>query len=171
MAQRFNGIYGEVFTMPEAYIPKVAARVMSLSEPDKKMSKSSTNENSYILVMDPPEVILRKFKRAVTDSEGGVYRSPDKPGVSNLIEIYAAVTGKSPEAVEQEFSGQGYGAFKPAVGGRGGGTPPHSRGRPSACWRTRPIWRASTARGRKKAAAMANRTLRKVHKKVGFVPR
>lgn len=102
--------------MPEAYIPKVAARVMSLSEPDKKMSKSSTNENSYILVMDPPEVILRKFKRAVTDSEGGVYRSPDKPGVSNLIEIYAAVTGKSPEAVEQEFSGQGYGAFKPAVG-------------------------------------------------------
>ena len=116
IAQRFNGIYGEVFTMPEAYIPKVAARVMSLSEPDKKMSKSSTNENSYILVMDPPEVILRKFKRAVTDSEGGVYRSPDKPGVSNLIEIYAAVTGKSPEAVEQEFSGQGYGAFKPAVG-------------------------------------------------------
>ena len=88
IAQRFNGIYGDVFTMPEAYIPEVAARVMSLSEPDKKMSKSSPNENSYILVMDKPEVILRKFKRAVTDSEGGVYRSPDKPGVTNLIEIY-----------------------------------------------------------------------------------
>ena len=116
IAQRFNGIYGDVFAMPEAYIPKVAARVMSLSEPDKKMSKSNPNENSYILVMDKPEVILRKFKRAVTDSEGGIYRSPDKPGVSNLIEIYAAVTGKTPEAVEQEFSGQGYGTFKPAVG-------------------------------------------------------
>ena len=171
IAERFNGIYGEVFTMPEAYIPKVAARVMSLSEPDKKMSKSSTNENSYILVMDPPEVILRKFKRAVTDSEGGVYRSPDKPGVSNLIEIYAAVTGKSPEAVEQEFSGQGYGAFKPAVGEAVVEALRPIREETQRLLADKAYLESLYRQGAEKAAAMANRTLRKVHKKVGFVPR
>ena len=150
IAQRFNGIYGDVFTMPEAYIPKVAARVMSLSEPEKKMSK---------------------FKRAITDSEGGIYRSPEKPGVTNLIEIYSAVTGMTPEAVENEFNGKGYGVFKPAVG-------------EAVVEALRPI-REETERllgdkgyletlyrqGAEKAAALANRTLRKVHKKVGFAPR
>ena len=171
IAQRFNGIYGDVFTMPEAYIPKVAARVMSLSEPEKKMSKSSPNENSFVLVMDKPEAIMRKFKRAITDSEGGIYRSPEKPGVTNLIEIYSAVTGMTPEAVENEFNGKGYGVCKPAVG-------------EAVVEALRPI-REETERllgdkgyletlyrqGAEKAAALANRTLRKVHKKVGFAPR
>ena len=171
IAQLFNGIYGDVFTMPEAYIPKVAARVMSLSEPEKKMSKSSPNENSFVLVMDKPEAIMRKFKRAITDSEGGIYRSPEKPGVTNLIEIYSAVTGMTPEAVENEFNGKGYGVFKPAVG-------------EAVVEALRPI-REETERllgdkgyletlyrqGAEKAAALANRTLRKVHKKVGFAPR
>ena len=171
IAQRFNGIYGDVFTMPEAYIPKVAARVMSLSEPEKKMSKSSPNENSFVLVMDKPEAIMRKFKRAITDSEGGIYRSPEKPGVTNLIEIYSAVTGMTPEAVENEFNGKGYGVFNPAVG-------------EAVVEALRPI-REETERllgdkgyletlyrqGAEKAAALANRTLRKVHKKVGFAPR
>ena len=171
IAQRFNGIYGDVFTMPEAYIPKVAARVMSLSEPEKKMSKSSPNENSFVLVMDKPEAIMRKFKRAITDSEGGIYRSPEKPGVTNLIEIYSAVTGMTPEAVENEFNGKGYGVYKPAVG-------------EAVVEALRPI-REETERllgdkgyletlyrqGAEKAAALANRTLRKVHKKVGFAPR
>ena len=171
IAQRFNGIYGDVFTMPEAYIPKVAARVMSLSEPEKKMSKSSPNENSFVLVMDKPEAIMRKFKRAITDSEGGIYRSPEKPGVTNLIEIYSAVTGMTLEAVENEFNGKGYGVFKPAVG-------------EAVVEALRPI-REETERllgdkgyletlyrqGAEKAAALANRTLRKVHKKVGFAPR
>ena len=171
IAQRFNGIYGDVFTMPEAYIPKVAARVMSLSEPEKKMSKSSPNENSFVLVMDKPEAVMRKFKRAITDSESGIYRSPEKPGVTNLIEIYSAVTGMTPEAVENEFNGKGYGAFKPAVG-------------EAVVEALRPI-REETERllgdkgyletlyrqGAEKAAALANRTLRKVHKKVGFAPR
>lgn len=171
IAQRFNGIYGDVFTMPEAYIPKVAARVMSLSEPEKKMSKSSPNENSFVLVMDKPEAIMRKFKRAITDSEGGIYRSPEKTGVTNLIEIYSAVTGMTPEAVENEFNGKGYGVFKPAVG-------------EAVVEALRPI-REETERllgdkgyletlyrqGAEKAAALANRTLRKVHKKVGFAPR
>lgn len=171
IAQRFNGIYGDVFTMPEACIPKVAARVMSLSEPEKKMSKSSPNENSFVLVMDKPEAIMRKFKRAITDSEGGIYRSPEKPGVTNLIEIYSAVTGMTPEAVENEFNGKGYGVFKPAVG-------------EAVVEALRPI-REETERllgdkgyletlyrqGAEKAAELANRTLRKVHKKVGFAPR
>lgn len=171
IAQRFNSVYGDVFTMPEAYIPKVAARVMSLSEPEKKMSKSSANENSYILVMDKPEVILRKFKRAVTDSEGGIYRSPDKPGVSNLIEIYAAVTGKTPEAVEEEFSGQGYGAFKPAVGEAVVEALRPIREETERLLADKAYLESLYRQGAEKAAAIASRTLRKVHKKVGFVPR
>lgn len=171
IAQRFNGIYGDVFTMPEAYIPEVAARVMSLSEPDKKMSKSSPNENSYILVMDKPEVILRKFKRAVTDSEGGIYRSPDKPGVTNLIEIYAAVTGTTPEAVENEFVGKGYGDFKPAVGEAVIETLRPIREETERLLADKGYLESLYRQGAEKAAAIANRTLRKVHKKVGFAPR
>ncbi|MDD4715811.1 MAG: tryptophan--tRNA ligase, partial [Oscillospiraceae bacterium] len=116
IATRFNSIYGDVFTLPEAYIPKVGAKVMSLTEPDKKMSKSSENDNSYILVMDRPEDVMRKFKKAVTDSDARVMRSSGKPGVTNLITIYAAATRESPESVEARFAGQGYGVFKPAVG-------------------------------------------------------
>jgi tryptophanyl-tRNA synthetase len=171
VAQRFNGIYGDVFTMPEPYIPEVGARVMSLAEPEKKMSKSSENANSYVLVMDKPEDIMRKFKRAVTDSEGGIYRAPGKAGVSNLIEIYAASTGKTAEEVEREFTGRGYGEFKPAVG-------------EAVVELLRPI-REETERlladkgelerlyrkGAEKAARMASRTLAKVHKKVGFIAR
>lgn len=171
IAQRFNGIYGDVFTMPEPYIPEVGARVMSLTEPDKKMSKSSENENSYILVMDRPEDIMRKIKRAVTDSEGGVYRAPDKAGISNLIDIYAASTDKTIDEVETEFRGRGYGEFKPAVG-------------EAVVELLRPI-RTETERlladkgelerlyrqGAEKAARRASRTLAKVHKKVGFLAR
>ena len=171
IAQRFNGVYGEVFAMPEAYIPPVGARVMSLSEPEKKMSKSSENENSYILVMDPPEVIMRKFKRAVTDSEGGIYRSPEKPGVSNLIEIYAAVTGESPEKVEESFSGQGYGAFKPAVGEAVVEALRPIREETERLLKDKASLETLYRQGAEKAAAMAARTLRKVHKKVGFVSR
>lgn len=171
IAQRFNGVYGEVFAMPEAYIPPVGARVMSLSEPEKKMSKSSENENSYILVMDKPEDIMRKFKRAVTDSEGGVYRSPEKPGVSNLIEIYAAVTGESPEQVEKDFSGQGYGAFKPAVGEAVVEALRPIREETERLLKDKAYLEGLYRQGAEKAAAMAARTLRKVHKKVGFVSR
>ena len=171
IAQRFNGVYGDVFAMPEAYIPPVGARVMSLSEPEKKMSKSSENENSYILVMDKPEDIMRKFKRAVTDSEGGVYRSPEKPGVSNLIEIYAAVTGESPEKVEESFSGQGYGAFKPAVGEAVVEALRPIREETERLLKDKAYLESLYRQGAEKAAAMAARTLRKVHKKVGFVSR
>ena len=169
VAQRFNHVYGDVLKVPEPYIPKMGARVMSLNQPDTKMSKSIPE--GCVFLMDKPEDILRKFKRAITDSEGGIYRSPEKPGVTNLIEIYSAVTGMTPEAVENEFNGKGYGVFKPAVG-------------EAVVEALRPI-REETERllgdkgyletlyrqGAEKAAALANRTLRKVHKKVGFAPR
>ena len=171
IAQRFNGIYGDVFTMPEAYIPKVAARVMSLSEPEKKMSKSSPNENSFVLVMDKPEAIMRKFKRAITDSEGGIYRSPEKPGVTNLIEIYSAVTGMTPKAVENEFNGKGYGVFKPAVGEAVVEALRPIREEPERLLGDKGYLETLYRQGAEKAAALANRTLRKVHKKVGFAPR
>ncbi|MDN5331917.1 MAG: tryptophanyl-tRNA synthetase [Tepidanaerobacteraceae bacterium] len=116
IAVRFNNLYGEVFKIPEAYIPKVGARIMSLQEPTKKMSKSDENENSYILVLDSPDLIMKKFKKAVTDSEAVVrYDEAAKPGISNLMNIYAAMTGRSFEEIEREFEGQGYGAFKKAV--------------------------------------------------------
>ncbi|KXG77709.1 Tryptophan--tRNA ligase [Fervidicola ferrireducens] len=116
IAVRFNNLYGEVFKIPEAYIPKVGARIMSLQDPTKKMSKSDENENSYILVLDSPDLIMKKFKKAVTDSEAVVrYDEVAKPGISNLMNIYAAMTGRSFEEIEREFDGQGYGAFKKAV--------------------------------------------------------
>lgn len=116
IANRFNGIYGEVFTVPDGYIPKTGARIMSLQDPTSKMSKSDTNVNGYILLTDDTDTIIRKFKRAVTDSEACVVYREDKPGINNLISIYCAVTGKTIEETEKEFEGKGYGDFKLAVG-------------------------------------------------------
>lgn len=116
IAARFNGIYGDVFTVPDAYIPKTGARVMSLQDPTKKMSKSDENPNSWVAILDSPDDIMRKFKRAVTDSEAKVCLGEEKPGINNLIGIYSAVTGKSAEQITAEFEGKGYGDFKLTVG-------------------------------------------------------
>lgn len=116
IAIRFNRIYGDVFKVPEPYIPTVGARVMSLQDPEKKMSKSDENVNSFVAILDDKDTIIRKFKRAVTDSDACVKLSEDKPGVSNLITIYSAITGKNAAEVEREFEGKGYGEFKLAVG-------------------------------------------------------
>lgn len=117
IAERFNKIYGETFVMPEPYIRKSTARIMGLQDPTSKMSKSSTNVNDVIFLDDEPEVIMKKFKRAVTDSENVVRYDPqNKPGISNLMCIYGAITGKNEKEIEEEFSGLGYGAFKTAVG-------------------------------------------------------
>ena len=169
IAQRFNGIYGDVFTMPEAYIPKVAARVMSLSEPEKKMSKSSPNENSYILVMDKPEVILRKFKRAVTDSEGGIYRSPDKPGVSNLLAIYCALTGKTADAAVEEFAGKGYGDLKNTVADTIIATLEPIQAEYNRYMSDKAQLEAIYRQGAERAGKLAERTLSKAMKKIGFI--
>ena len=116
IAERFNNIYGDVFTIPEAYIGKKGAKIMSLQEPGKKMSKSDTNANATILLLDDTDTIIRKFKRAVTDSESEVRYAEEKPGISNLMDIYSAVTGKTYEEIEKEFAGKGYGDFKLADG-------------------------------------------------------
>ena len=117
VAQRFNNLYSPTFNLPEPYIGKTGAKIMSLQEPDKKMSKSDTNANSFILMTDDADTILRKFKRAVTDSDGVVRAGDDKPGVTNLMSIYSSLTGKTFADIEKEFDGQGYGVFKEAVAG------------------------------------------------------
>ena len=115
-AQRFNGAYGDTFVVPDGYIPKTGAKIMSLQEPEKKMSKSDKNINSCILMLDDADTQMRKFKRAITDSDGVVRASEDKPGVTNLMSIYSVLSGKDFVAIEKEFEGQGYGTFKTAVG-------------------------------------------------------
>ena len=170
VAQRFNNIYGDVFKIPEPYIPKAGARVMSLHDPSSKMSKSAPE--GCVFLMEKPEDILRKFKKAMTDSDACVRFDPEnKPGVSNLMQIYSVATGRDYAAIEAEFAGQGYGSFKTAVG-------------ESVVELLRPI-REETERlladksylesvyraGAEKAAYVANRTLSKVYKKVGFLAR
>lgn len=116
IAVRFNGVYGDTFRVPDPYIPKAGARVMSLQEPGKKMSKSDTNANAWVAVLDKPEDVMRKFKRAVTDSEACVRYAEGKDGINNLMGIYAVMTGKSFAEIEREFEGKGYGDFKTTVG-------------------------------------------------------
>ena len=172
IVQRFNGIYGDVFTMPDAYIPKVGARVMSLNQPDSKMSKSIPEGCVYL--MDSPDDIMRKFKRAITDSDTERcvrYDRANKPGVATLIDIYAAVTGKTYEQIEVEFEGKGYGAFKPAVGEAVVELLRPVRGETVRLLGDKAYLEGLYRAGAEKAASVAQRTLRKVHKKVGFIPR
>ena len=116
IAERFNKLYGETFVIPEAYVRKESARIMGLQDPESKMSKSSTNPNDVIFIEDEPEVIIKKFKKAVTDSENKVKFDPEgKPGVSNLMQIYSAITNKTMDDIEREFDGKGYGDFKMTV--------------------------------------------------------
>ena len=116
IAERFNNIYGDVFTIPEAYIGKVGAKIMSLQDPAKKMSKSDENPNGSIYLMDDPDTVMRKFKRAVTDSVGEIAYREEQPGIRNLIDIYSACTGCTPQETVRAFEGKGYGELKPAVG-------------------------------------------------------
>ena len=116
IAERFNKLYGKTFVIPDAYVRKSSARIMGLQDPESKMSKSAKNLNDVIFLEDEPEVILKKFKKAVTDSENKVRFDPEaKPGVSNLMQIYSAITNKTMEEIEKEFEGKGYGDFKMAV--------------------------------------------------------
>lgn len=171
IANRFNGIYGDVFKIPEPYIAKVGARIMSLSTPDKKMSKSQPE--GCVLLMDKPEDIMRKFKRAMTDSdtERCVRYAPDeKPGVANLMQIYGSVTGKTFEEIEREFDGMGYGAFKPAVGEAVVECLRPIREEAERLLKDKSYLESVYHAGAEKASYVANKTLRKVYKKVGFIP-
>jgi tryptophanyl-tRNA synthetase len=170
IAQRFNSIYGDVFVVPEAYIPKVAARIMSLQEPTKKMSKSDENENAFISMLDTPDVVMRKFRRAVTDSETKVrYDEENKPGISNLMNIYAAVTGKTYQEIEQEFEGKGYGDFKKAVGEAVAETLDPIQKRYNDLMKNRDYLQELMNKGAERAARIAYRTLGKVYRKVGLI--
>jgi tryptophanyl-tRNA synthetase len=170
IAIRFNNIYGDTFKVPEPYIPKVGARVMGLSNPTSKMSKS--DPSGCVFLMDKPEEIARKFKRAITDSdtENCVRYDPEnKPGVANLMSIYSSVTGESFEEIEKEFSGRGYGDFKPAVGDAVIETLRPIRESAEKMISEKAYLQEVYTNGAQKASAIARKTLRKVYKKVGFV--
>lgn len=169
IATRFNGIYGNVFTVPEPYIPKTCARVMSLQDPTKKMSKSDDNINSFISMLDSRDDIIRKFKRAVTDSDACVRVSPDKAGVSNLIGIYSGVTGKTVEEIEREFEGKGYGEFKLAVGEAVADMLTPVRENYERIMTDKAYLEQLYRQGAENAERIAHRTCSKAMKKVGFV--
>lgn len=169
IAERFNGIYGDVFTVPDPYIPKIGARVMSLQDPTKKMSKSDENLNSWVAILDTPDDIMRKFKRAVTDSEAKVCIGEEKHGINNLIGIYSAVTGKSSQQIEAEFEGKGYGDFKMAVGEAVVEELRPIRESYEAIIKDKAALEALYREGAEKASYVARKTLSKAMKKVGFV--
>lgn len=171
IAERFNNIYGDVFTIPEAYIGKKGAKIMSLQEPGKKMSKSDTNANATILLLDDTDMIIRKFKRAVTDSESEVRYAEEKPGISNLMDIYSAVTGKTYEEIEKEFAGKGYGDFKLAVGETVADHLKPLQERYEQLMKDKAYIESMIKQNDEKAAYYANKTLRKVQKKVGLTER
>ena len=170
IAQRFNGIYGDVFKVPEPYIPETGARIMSLNAPDSKMSKSMPE--GCVFLMEKPEDIQRKFKRAITDSdtENCVRFDPEnKPGVANLMSIYAAVTGQTFQQIEAEFAGQGYGKFKPVVGDAVIEHLRPIREESQRLLKDKAYLEGVYRDGAMKASYVAEKTLRKVYKKVGFV--
>ena len=171
IAQRFNGIYGDVFTIPEAYIGKVGAKIMSLQDPSKKMSKSDENPNGSIYLMDEPDTIMRKFKRAVTDSEGQILYRDEQPGIKNLINIYCACTGKAPDEVVREFDGKGYAEFKPAVGEAVVAVLKPLQDRVAELSKDKAYMDSVIKNNAEKAQYFANKTLRKVQKKIGFPER
>ena len=174
VAQRFNGIYGDVFKLPEPFVPKVGARIMSLTNPTAKMSKSENEDTGRILLMDTPETIMRQFKRAITDSdtENCVrFDRENKPGVANLMTIYSAVTGKTFDQIETEFAGCGYGKFKPAVGEAVVETLRPIREEATRLMKDKGYLESVYKAGAEKAGYFAEKTLRKVYKKVGFVAR
>ena len=168
IAERFNNLYGEVFTIPEAYFGKNSAKVMSLQDPTKKMSKSDENVNATILLLDDKDTIIRKFKRAVTDSEAEVRYGEDKPGISNLMEIYGCITGKTDDEISAEFSGKGYGDFKLAVGETVADELAPLQKRYEELLKDKAYIDGCIKENDAKAAYFANKTLRKVHKKIGL---
>ena len=172
IAERFNGIYGPVFRVPEAYIAKVGARIMSLNDPGSKMSKS--NLEGCVTLADKPEDIMRKFKRAITDSDTERcvrYAPAEKPGVSNLMQIYAAATGRTFEAIEAEFAGRGYGDFKKTVGDAVVELLRPIREETEHLLADKAYLEGVYRAGAERAAYTANRTLSKVFKKVGLLAR
>ncbi|MEG2082842.1 MAG: tryptophan--tRNA ligase [Oscillospiraceae bacterium] len=168
IAQRFNQNYSDTFVLPEPYIPKIGAKVMSLQEPTKKMSKSDENPKSYVLMTDPAEVIMKKFKGAVTDSEGIVKLSEEKAGISNLMGIYNVMTGKGFDDIEKEFEGRGYGEFKEAVAQSVIDTLVPLQGEYARILADKTYLEAVLKDGAQKAQHQCDKMINKVYRKVGF---
>ena len=171
IAERFNAIYGDVFTIPEPYFGKVGAKIMSLQDPEKKMSKSDENPNGSIYLMDDPDTVARKCRRAVTDSEGEIRYREEQPGVSNLLSIYAACGGKTPLEAEKEFAGQGYGVLKDAVTESVNAILSPLQARVKELSADKAFVDSIIKENADKAQYYASKTLRKVQKKVGFPER
>lgn len=169
IAQRFNQRYGELFTVPEAYIPEVGAKVMSLQEPSKKMSKSDENPNACILILDDKDTIIRKFKRAVTDSEAEICYREGKDGINNLMTIYSSVTGKNFDEITSEFSGKGYGDFKLAVGEAVADHLAPIREKFAQFSSDKEYLKKCYTEGAEKALVYSQRIVSKAYRKVGFV--
>ncbi len=168
IAERFNGIYGETFRVPAPYIGKKGAKILSLQEPEKKMSKSDPNTKAFISLTDPDDVIAKKIKSAVTDSEATVRYAENKPGVNNLMTLYSCCTGKDYDAIEAEFAGRGYGDFKAAVAEAVVEELRPVRNEHERILGDKAYIEKCAREGAEKAEALARRTLRKVMKKVGF---
>ena len=171
IAERFNAIYGDVFTVPEGYFAKVGAKIMSLQEPTKKMSKSDENENATIYLTDDADTVARKFRRAVTDSEGVIAYRDEQPGVKNLLDIYSACTGKTPGDAVAEFEGRGYGDLKTGVAEAVNAVLAPLQAEVARLEKEKDYVDRIIRENAEKANAVAVRTLRKVQKKVGFPER
>ena len=171
IAIRFNNIYGDVFTVPDGYFPKSGAKIMSLAEPEKKMSKSDSNENAFIALLDSPDAIRRKIKRAVTDSDGEIRFGEDKPGVSNLLSILSAVSGKAISDIEKEMAGLGYGALKEAVAEAVVSELEPLQKRYAEIRSDKEYLNGIISENAEKAYYAARKTLGKVQKKIGFAPK
>lgn len=171
IAIRFNNNYSPTFKIPEGYIAKTGAKIMSLQEPTKKMSKSDDNLNSFILIMDPPDVIRRKISRAVTDSIGIINYSDDQPGVKNLLNILSAITNKTPETLVKEYEGKGYADLKTDVAEAIVNELAPIQDKVKELLKDKKTLETIYKDGASKASYIANKTLRKVQKKIGFIPR
>ena len=171
IAIRMNNLYGDIFTVPEAYIGKVGAKIMSLQDPSKKMSKSDENPNASIYLMDDADTVVRKCKRAITDSEGVILYRDEQPGVKNLIDIYSACTGKTADEVVKEFDGQGYGTLKIAVAEAVNSILSPLQARVRELEKDKAYVDSIIKNNAEKAQYFSNKTLRKVQKKVGFPER
>ncbi len=169
IANRFNQIHPDTFTVPEAVMPKSGKKIMSLADPEKKMSKSDENQNAVVYILDDRDTIIRKFKRAVTDSGSEIRQDPQKAGVSNLITIYSCFTGKTAEEIEREFSGRGYGDFKLAVGEATADALAPVQAEYRRLLADKAMLEAQMKKGAEEASYYARRTLSKVQKKLGFV--
>lgn len=169
LAERFNNLYSPTFRLPETFIPKAGAKIMSLQDPTSKMSKSDDNPNSFILIMDSPEVIRKKISRAVTDSLGVVKYSDDQPGVKNLMTILSSITGMSFDEIEKKYEGQGYAQFKKDVAEAVAEELEPIQNKVNELLKDKAYLEGIYKKGAEKASYVANKTLRKMQRKVGFI--